>query len=128
MVLPIASKAAENSYSKLFADNPDLEFRFGSTDMAQQKMKLAHAVGALVHSLHRLEDMTPLRHKTGSRHRHYGATEEGYRAVGAALLHTLAAGLGDAWSESAAAAWKRLYDHVSSKMIEGILIQTACRT
>ena len=51
------------------------------------------------------------------RHLGYGVTAAQYQTVGEALVATLKAGLGDAFSEEDAAAWNRVYGGLSETMI-----------
>jgi hemoglobin-like flavoprotein len=54
----------------------------------------------------------------GRRHVIYGVEERHYETVGAALLWTLAAGLGEAFTPDLRAAWTAAYKLVSNTMIE----------
>ncbi|MBN3586123.1 flavohemoprotein, partial [Algoriphagus aestuarii] len=54
----------------------------------------------------------------GRDHRRFDVRPEHYPIVGQALLHTLAQGLGPAWTPELAAKWSAAYDLVSRLMIE----------
>jgi nitric oxide dioxygenase len=54
----------------------------------------------------------------GRRHVGYGVKEADYATVGAALLWTLDAGLGEAFTADVGAAWGRVYTLLSTVMME----------
>jgi hemoglobin-like flavoprotein len=57
--------------------------------------------------------------RLGQRHGDYGVTAAHYDSVGAALLDTLAAGLGDRFTAETRDAWIGMYRLVASTMQEG---------
>ena len=57
----------------------------------------------------------------GARHKGYGVMDEHYATVGQALLDTLAAALGDAFTPEVRSAWTALYGAVESAMKAGAL-------
>ena len=66
-------------------------------------------------------DLSPLVEilkKLGRKHKVYGVKEEHYDVVGQALIETLAAALGDAFTEEIKVAWVEIYGVISSNMIE----------
>jgi hemoglobin-like flavoprotein len=58
----------------------------------------------------------PVVEDLGKRHVGYGVKAEHYDTVGAALLWTLAKGLGDAFTEEAKAAWTETYVTLATVM------------
>ena len=116
-VVPIAGTAADIFYTKLFEMDPSLRTMFPE-DLSEQKVKLMKTLGMLVNAADHLEDMLPAVHALGERHVGYGVKEEHYPKVGAALLSTLEAGLGDAWDSEARDAWTALYSIASGAMID----------
>lgn len=117
-VLPIKEQAAAAFYSRLFAIDPGLRPMFAHTDMAAQGAKLMAAIGFVVGSLRQPIPMLAAVRALAVRHVGYGVQERHYPTVGAALLWTLEAGLGEAWTPPLAAAWAEAFAVVSGTMIE----------
>lgn len=114
-VEPIADDAAKLFYDRLFEIAPDTRALFKS-DMKEQGRKLMGAIKTLVAGLDRPERIIPVLEALGRRHKDYGVTEDHYDAVGAALLWTLAKGLGPAFDANAESGWTALYGIASSQM------------
>lgn len=114
-VEPIADDAAKLFYDRLFEIAPDTRPLFNG-DMKEQGRKLMSAIKTLVAGLDRPERIIPVLEELGRRHKDYGVTEDHYEAVGAALLWTLAKGLGPAFDADAESGWTALYGIVSSQM------------
>jgi nitric oxide dioxygenase len=115
LVEPIAGKATELFYKRLFEIAPDTR-RLFKGDMGAQGRKLMAALKALVDGLDRADQVLPVLERLGVSHRKYGVKEQHYDAVGAALLWTLSEGLGDRYDEAAANAWTGLYSIASNTM------------
>src|SRR5262249_13763756 len=96
-VLPIKERAAELFYQRLFELDPDLRPMFLG-DIAEQGRKLMAMLGAVVSRLDQLGEVVGAAQDLGRRHAGYGVADSHYDTVGAALLGTLRAGLGEAWS------------------------------
>ena len=96
-VAPIASKAADLFYDRLFETAPEVRSMFPA-DLSGQKVKLIAMLGTAVNNLHQLDVILPAVRDLGSRHRRYGVTTEHYAPVGAALLWTLEQGLGSSFT------------------------------
>jgi methyl-accepting chemotaxis protein len=117
-VEPIAAQAAGLFYQTLFTLDPSLRPLFKG-DMAEQGEKLMSMIGAAVGMLDRLDQLTPIMEKLGARHQDYGVKPDHYETVGAALLETLAIGLGDAFSPAVRRAWGNIYAGLSATMLNG---------
>jgi nitric oxide dioxygenase len=115
-VVPIADKAAEIFYGRLFEIAPAVKPLFHS-DMADQRRKLVAALAAVVSGLSNLPSILPAASALAKRHVGYGAQPEHYSAVGEALLWTLAGGLGPQWTPEVATAWTSAYAILSSFMM-----------
>jgi hemoglobin-like flavoprotein len=115
LVMPIANKAAELFYGKLFEMDPDLESLF-SGDMAEQGRKLMTMINVAVNGLDRLEAIVPAVEQLGERHVGYGVKDKDYDTVGAALLWTLEAGLGEAFTPEVKEAWSVTYGVLANTM------------
>lgn len=113
--LPIADKAAELFYGKLFELDPSLKPLFKG-DMTEQGKKLMKMINTAVNSLDRLAEIVPAVQQLGVRHIDYGVKDEHYDTVGAALLWTLEAGLGDAFTEDTKEAWATVYGILADTM------------
>ena len=115
MVTPIADKAAELFYGKLFELDPALKPLFKG-DMVQQGRKLMTMIDTAVNGLDKLEAIVPAVEQLGERHVAYGVKDKDYDTVGAALLWTLGAGLGDAFTPDVKVAWTTVYGVLASTM------------
>ena len=116
-VVPIADKAAELFYSKLFELDPDVKKLF-KTDLSVQGKKLMTMLDTVVRSLDNLEAVVPAIQASGRRHVDYGVKDEDYATVGEALIWTLATGLGDDFTDEVKQAWLEAYTILSSTMID----------
>ena len=117
-VLPIKQRAAALFYDRLFAIDPELRRLFVHTDMTLQGNKLMAALGSVVGSLQAPDPMLEAVRAMALRHFAYGVRDAHYASVGAALLWTLEAGLGDAWTPDLARSWAEAYRLLSSVMLE----------
>lgn len=117
MVVPIADKAAEIFYAKLFELDPELKPLFKG-NMAEQGNKLMTMLAAAVKGLDDLEALVPVVQDLGKRHIGYGIMDSHYDTVGAALLGTLEAGLGEAWDRDVKEAWIAVYTLLATTMKE----------
>ncbi len=115
-VAPISEQAAAIFYGKLFELDPSLKPMFKG-DIEEQGRKLMTMLGTAVRSLDNLEGLVPVVQKLGVRHVGYGVKTSHYATVGAALLDTLAAGLGEDFTPEVKEAWTVVYGVLSSTMI-----------
>ena len=114
-VVPISDKAAVLFYGKLFGLDPSLKPLFKG-DMEEQGKKLMKMIGTAVNGLDRLEEIVPAVQELGVRHISYGVKAEHYDTVGAALLYTLEAGLGDMFTDDVKEAWATVYGILADTM------------
>ena len=114
-VAPIASRAADLFYKRLFEIAPDVRSLFPA-DLSEQKIKLIGMLATAVNNLHRLDAILPAVRDLGSRHRGYGVTTEHYAPVGDALLWTLEQGLGPAFTSDVKVAWSEAYSTLAGAM------------
>jgi hemoglobin-like flavoprotein len=119
-VKPIASTAAGIFYTKLFELDPALKPLFPNNEEAMkvQGNKLMTMLGAAVAGLSNLDALIPVLKDLGKRHVDYKVEASHYDTVGAALLGTLEAGLGDDFTPEVKDAWTSVYGTMSSVMIE----------
>lgn len=120
-VKPIAGDAAKIFYTKLFELDPKLKPLFPAASeeaMAAQGNKLMTMLASAVAGLTRLEALIPVLQDLGKRHVAYKVEASHYDTVGAALLDTLAAGLGDDFTEEVKEAWTEVYVTMATVMKE----------
>jgi hemoglobin-like flavoprotein len=114
-VVPIADVAAELFYDRLFELDPSLRGMFRG-DMKEQGQKLVTMIGVVVSGLKTLDRIVPGVRALGARHAAYGVRDEHYDIVGAALLWTLAKGLGAAFTDDVREAWTAAYTLLADTM------------
>ena len=117
LVAPIADQAAAIFYDKLFAKDPSLRPLFRG-DMTEQGKKLMRMLATAVNGLTKLDQIVPAVQDMGKRHSGYGVTDQMYDTVGSALLETLEAGLGEAFTPEVKAAWTEVYVLLATVMKE----------
>ncbi len=115
-VLTIKSQAAEVFYNRLFELDPSLKPMF-TGDIKQQGDKLMQTLSVAVNSLTRLETLIPVLEDMARRHVGYGVQDEHYATVGQALIDTLIAAFGDAFTDELKSAWTEMYQIVADTMI-----------
>ena len=114
----IASRADEVSaafYKRLFELDPELEALFPS-DLTDQRQKLVKTLAAAVAGLNDLEKLVPVLEELGCKHVPYGVKPDMYDTVGAALLETFGATLGEAFTDDVKNAWAAVYGIVATTM------------
>ena len=116
-VVPIADKAAELFYGKLFELDPSVRPMFKG-DMTEQGQKLMRMIGIAVDNLDTLGEIVPAIQEMGVRHLEYGVKTAHYDTVGQALLWTLEQGLGDAFTPAVKGAWADVYNLLATTMID----------
>jgi NAD(P)H-flavin reductase/hemoglobin-like flavoprotein len=109
--------AAAYFYGWLFSGHPELRALF-PTAMNEQRDRLLRALGRIVGSLSTPEELGIYLAQLGRDHRKYSVEREMYDAVGDALLATLRAFAGPAFTPAAEEAWAQAYKVASSLMIE----------
>ena len=119
-VKPIAPTAAKIFYSKLFELDPTLKALFPSSDeaMVEQGNKLMSMLSSAVAGLSNLDMLVPVLQNLGKRHVEYKVEPSHYDTVGAALLDTLAVGLGDDFTPEVKEAWGSVYGTMATVMID----------
>jgi hemoglobin-like flavoprotein len=117
-VAPISETAAELFYSKLFELDPAVKPLFKAASLKEQGEKLMKTLTIAVNSLNNLDALVPIVQQLGKRHKTYGVLPSHYDTVAAALLDTLAKGLGDDFTAETKAAWVETYTVLSKTMID----------
>jgi hemoglobin-like flavoprotein len=114
-ILPMADTAAALFYERLFVLDPTLRSLFHG-NMREQGRKLMAMLHIVVAGLNRLEDLVPSVQQLGVRHQGYDVTDAHYATVEAALLWTLAQGLGERFTPEVQAAWTSAYTLLANTM------------
>ena len=114
-VTPIATQAADIFYERLFALDPGLQPLF-TGDMKTQGAKLMQMIGVAVNKLDDCASLLPALRQLGKRHADYGVKDHHYETVAAALLATLARGLGEDFTPSVKHAWIEVYGVIATTM------------
>jgi len=124
-VVPIADTAATLFYDRLFQIDPGLKALFSKTDMEAQKRRLVTALDLVVSSLEAPAETLEELRALGVRHAGYGVKAADYESVGAALLWTLAQGLGERFTPEVRAAWTTAYALVAGTMRDAAARESA---
>lgn len=103
-------------YDRLFASAPGLRPLFPA-DLTAQRGKLMAMLVTAVGLLDQPQKLVPALQQLGRRHVAYQVKPEHYPVVGAALLETLAAGLGAGFTSEVRAAWTAFYSLAADTMI-----------
>jgi NAD(P)H-flavin reductase/hemoglobin-like flavoprotein len=117
MVAASGDRAPGFFYGWLFAHYPRLRDLFPPA-MNDQRDRLVQALIRIVESLSTPEEMAAYLAQLGRDHRKYGVEPAMYEAVGSALLATLRAFAGPAFTPAAEQAWKEAYGAISALMIK----------
>jgi len=117
-IFPNANAVAATFYSRLFELDPTLRALFPD-DLQPQARKLVYAINLAVRGLGDLDRLEPVLRELGRRHVGYGVEDRHYLTVGAALIDTLAAGLGDGFTAAVRDAWTDTYAIVAETMKSG---------
>jgi hemoglobin-like flavoprotein len=123
-VAPIADQAAIIFYDRLFELDPSIRPMFAHTDMPAQRRNLMQTLTVVVKSIDKLETIVPAVEALGRRHAGYGVQPSHFATVGAALLDTLAVGLGEGFTADVRDAWATAYGILADVMI-GAMAQEA---
>ena len=116
VLVPRAEQVGFAIYQRLFELDPSMRALFAN-DMHPQVGRLMTTLGMVVQSLDNLGPILESIRKLGRRHVSYGVEPRHFEPVGIALLATLEAELGDAFSPEARAAWTRAYETVAGAML-----------
>lgn len=119
LVEPRADEFAASFYQTLFADCPAAQPLFANTDMEKQQKKLIVSLVYVVGNLRYPDNLTAKLKDLGAKHVTYGTMSDHYPIVGAALLKTLEAYIGSAWTPDVKQAWTDAYEAIASIMVEG---------
>lgn len=104
-------------YADLFLRYPATRELF-PVSMAAQRDRLLQALGTIVSSADRIEEIAPFIQELGRDHRKFGALAEHFGPVGESLLATLAHFSGPDWTPELAEDWSAAYQIIAKVMID----------
>jgi len=110
----------DDFYRRAFAADPEVAAMFTS-DPVLQRERFALELQTIVGLIRDLDAFCTTTATLGARHRTYGVRSTHYRTMGDALLASLAAALGPAWTPAVEAAWTLAYNLISESMLAGAL-------
>lgn len=114
-VFPLRETAAQMFYDKLFELEPALRPLF-KADLSQQAGKLFNTLDALVASLGESGALESVAGSLRRSHAGFRATPAHYAAVGEALMWTVGASVGKAFTAPMRAAWVEAYAGLAAAM------------
>lgn len=118
LITPVAGRLTADFYTNLFAYHPTMRSLFPpDEEMGGQRDKLFAALISLVKYYDQPDFLTPVLEDLGRRHAKYGATIDGYAAVGHTLNITLQQLVGERWPATYAQAWDRAYMFAAGTML-----------
>jgi hemoglobin-like flavoprotein len=114
-----STEFTQRFYTTLFADYPEVQSLFASTDMEVQGKKLFQSLTVVIHHLRQPDVLSSALRGLGTQHLQYGVLPQHYPMVGNSLLKAFAATLGTAWTPDIQQAWAEAYEVVAQLMLEG---------
>ena len=123
-VAKLGDAAGAAFYDRLFEVAPEVRPMFPAT-MASQSAKLTMALKAVVDNISDWPALTGVLETLARRHVEYGVRPEHYPVVGRVLLETLAAALGERFTNETRYAWAAAYGSISDTMIRAAYPQAA---
>jgi nitric oxide dioxygenase len=115
-VAAVKDRAAALFYRRLFELDPSL-WPMLEGDIAAHGAKFMAALGGVVGSLDRPDEVLPVVRELGGRHAGYGVRPDHYAIVGDALIWTLERGLGAEFTRETRRAWTDAYVHLAWTMV-----------
>lgn len=114
---PVAPKVISYFYARLFLTDPELRAIFPlAMDLPRQHFLTA--LTRCVWSMDNPQGLTEFLGQLARDHRKYGVQEKHYRSLGDALLASLRAFSGRAWTAEVQSAWETAVSHITAVMIE----------
>lgn len=117
--LAAEGELAEDFYARVFAAEPALTALFPG-DMSEQKQLLTRSITTALDLIDDVDALLLLLRASGARHAHYGVAERQFDVLGKALLETIAARAGPAFSGAHEQAWAAYYSAMSAVMRDGM--------
>jgi len=120
-IAPEAERIGLAFYDRLFALDISLRTLFPN-DMRPQAGHLMAALAIVVESLDNLAPVLAQVQALGRRHASYGVKPHDFATGGVALIATLEAELGEAFTEDVRAAWSAAYGTLTDAMIAAMCV------
>ena len=114
-----ADAVASAFYAQLFTLDPSLQPMFRG-DMVEQGRKLMTMLGVALNNVDTLDTLHPALQNLGHRHIDYGVSQHHYLVVGQALINTLEAAFGEAFTIEVREAWVTLYGALVDAITGGL--------
>jgi len=111
-------------FDELFRIAPEVRAIFANTDLAAHRLRVAAAIGLVVANCERFENVVPVLEDLGAQHARFRLTDAHFDAVGAALLHAIAAFHGPSHTPAIQAAWTEVLGAVATAMKAGVAANT----
>ena len=111
---------AADFYRRAFEADAEVAALF-TTDPAVQRRLFARELRTIVGSIRELDTFCAEAAALGARHHDYGVRAVDYRTMGSALLASLAAARGSAWTPEVEEAWALAYNLIAEAMLTGAL-------
>jgi len=119
LLAPQAEKLAEEFYSQLFEQHPDVVPMFANTTTEEQQKKLLAALKLVINNIRKPDVLAEALKNLGSKHQGYGALPEHYQAVGSTLISVMQEMAGDAWTDNIQIAWEHALATIAEVMLTG---------
>jgi NAD(P)H-flavin reductase/hemoglobin-like flavoprotein len=117
LVEPQAEALGRHFYATLFSRAPETRGLF-PVNMEVQRSRLLRALVHVVQMVDQPDELVPFLQQLGRDHRKFGVVARHYDAVGDALLTSIAAFAGEAWTPEVDKAWTDAYGIVAGAMRE----------
>ncbi|MDQ4117786.1 MAG: globin domain-containing protein [Actinomycetota bacterium] len=116
-VEPHSEGLGKHFYATLFSRVPEVRDLF-PVNMEVQRSRLLRALVHVVQMVDQPDDLVPFLQQLGRDHRKFGVLSQHYDALGDALISSIAAFAGEAWSPEVERAWTNAYATVANAMQE----------
>jgi len=123
-VEPAADEVAQYCYSILFHIAPATRELF-PINLEVQQQRLMRALGFVVRTIDRPDELLPFLQQLGRDHRKFGVLAAHYEDFGTALLGAIKHQLGAGWTAEVERAWAEAYTIVARSMQEAAAADTA---
>lgn len=127
-VLPIQDEVPKIFYPKLFEIDPSTKPLFHENAMEEQGAKLMKMLTMTVKGLDDLDALVPKLKALAKRHAGYKVKPEMFASVGAALIATLEASVGEGFTPEVKEAWETVYGIMCSVMVPALEAELAAQS
>lgn len=122
-----SSELGASLYRNLFQMSPDLRDMFGSSNLEEQRQRMADALLRVIHHLDDPDQVARYLRSLGSLHHvHLGVRPEHYPHIGRAMVRAVS-DVSPTWSSSMSSAWVVVYRWITAHMVAGAEIAVAAK-